>query len=132
TRPAARLVSLGVEPEAPGGLLLERPPAMVVAMLAVLKAGAAYLPLDPAYPPERLRFMLAQSGTSILLASPGLAHALAGPTITVEELAADGPQLPDLPDTPPPRRVAPDNLAYVIYTSRSTGTPKGVAVTHRG
>src|SRR4029077_7334313 len=60
------------------------------------------------------------------------AQPLASPAITVEELAADGPHLPHLPDTPPPRRVLPDNLAYVIYTSGSTGTPKGVAVTHRG
>jgi amino acid adenylation domain-containing protein len=131
-RLAHRLAGLGAGPEARVGLCLERGPEMVVALLAVLKAGAAYLPLDPSYPPERLAYMLADSGASVLLVQPRLAAALPPFAGTRLCLDADGAaDAADEPSTPPPGAVDAANAAYVIYTSGSTGTPKGVVVPHR-
>jgi amino acid adenylation domain-containing protein len=129
---ADHLESLGVGPETVVGLFAERTPELVVGVLGVLRAGAAWLPLDPAYPPERLSQMLEDSGAGVLLTQRRL-----------EGFLADWPARPktllfleELPRTAPARpvraRVTPDNLAYVIYTSGSTGRPKGVAVPHRG
>jgi amino acid adenylation domain-containing protein len=129
-RLAARLRSRGVGPESRVGLCAGRSRELVVAVLAILKAGAAYVPLDPAYPAERLAFMAADAGLALILAQPGATTALAGTAVPVEPL-------PDAPDTlpdPGPRRpapIGPDNAAYVIYTSGSTGRPKGCVVTHR-
>ncbi len=97
---------------------------LVVALLAVLKAGAAYLPLDPGYPRRRLEYMLADSGARLLLADPGALDAEGVRVLPLgEDLDGDGELGAD---------VTPDDLAYVIYTSGSTGRPKGVANTHRG
>ncbi|MEU2665524.1 amino acid adenylation domain-containing protein [Micromonospora sp. NPDC007220] len=123
-RMAHHLVDLGVGPESLVAVLMERGPDAVVAMVAVLKAGAAYVPLDPAHPPQRLAYVLADTAARILITDrvDGLPESAA----RVVSLAdADG-----CPDRPPGVRVDPDNLAYVIYTSGSTGRPKGVAVTH--
>ncbi|HSF41209.1 MAG TPA: amino acid adenylation domain-containing protein, partial [Thermoanaerobaculia bacterium] len=125
-RLARHLLSLGVGPEVPVAVLAGRSPQALVAILAVLKAGGCYLPLDPAYPEDRLAFILADSGVRVLL-TEGPAPA-AGPVRAVllgEEVpeAGDGPELP---------RASLENLAYVIYTSGSTGRPKGVEVEHRG
>ncbi len=125
---AARLRDLGVGPERLVGLHLERSPEMIIALLAVLKAGGAYLPLDPDYPAERLEFMLADSGASVLLTQSHLQGKIAATAPRV--LAVDALQL-DGPDGDLPQSAKPDNLAYVIYTSGSTGAPKGVMVEHR-
>jgi amino acid adenylation domain-containing protein len=122
-RLARRLLALGVQPEARVALLLDRSPELVVAALGTLKAGAAYLPLDPAYPPERLRYMLEDAQVSAVLTEPWREVPNVAPVLSLG--TEEAPDLP-LPD------VDPRNLAYVIYTSGSTGRPKGVELTHEG
>ncbi|MEM7588447.1 MAG: condensation domain-containing protein, partial [Acidobacteriota bacterium] len=120
---ASRLVSLGVGPEMRVGLLAERTPDLLVALLGILKAGGVYVPLDPAYPDERLRFMLEDSGAVALVTCGQHSDLdLALPTVRVEEMGLETFEVSVLPQ--------PENLAYVIYTSGSTGRPKGVGVTH--
>ncbi|WP_186062490.1 non-ribosomal peptide synthetase [Burkholderia gladioli] len=132
-RLAHALIRAGAGPDLRVGLLAERSPSMLVGLLGILKAGAAYLPLDPAFPPARLAQMLADSGPALLVAPAALrerlpAPALALPLFDPEHPEAGGPR--DGDDLDPPARVGDDHLAYLIYTSGSTGTPKGVAVTH--
>ncbi|WBC15022.1 amino acid adenylation domain-containing protein [Micromonospora sp. WMMA1998] len=107
------------------GVCLPRTPELVVALLAVLKAGAAYVPLDPAYPAARVAFMTADSGARLVLTRADLTDRFAGPTVLVDRLDPDGDR------TDPATPVTPGDLAYVIYTSGSTGRPKGVAIEHR-
>ncbi|MFP3969310.1 amino acid adenylation domain-containing protein, partial [Actinomadura fulvescens] len=122
----------GVAADSVVGLCLPRGAEMVAAILGVWKAGAAYVPLDQAHPPERLEFMLADSGARIVIGQGDTAAALAG----VRVLDLDDPQLTQrlaaLPDGPPEAAVLPGQAAYVIYTSGSTGHPKGVVSTHGG
>ncbi|MFF3072028.1 amino acid adenylation domain-containing protein [Kitasatospora sp. NPDC057904] len=132
-RRANRLARLlrghGVGPDVVVGVLMERSVELMVALLAVHKAGGAYLPLDPGYPADRLEFMLADAQAPVLLTDSGApAIAAAGRTVV-----AVGPHTAaDLPDHAPEPTAGPDHLAYVIYTSGSTGRPKGVQVPHRG
>jgi amino acid adenylation domain-containing protein len=134
TRLGHRLRALGIGAEAPVAVCLERSPELIVALLAILAAGGAYLPLDPAYPAERLALLLADSGARVLLTTTSLAAALPPHAAAVVCLDAD---LTDLagrehrPATPLPGRPDRDSLAYVLYTSGTTGVPKGVAVAHR-
>ncbi|MEV6875260.1 non-ribosomal peptide synthase/polyketide synthase [Amycolatopsis sp. NPDC051128] len=125
-RLAHRLTGLGVGVEDRVGLLLERSAELVVAELAVLKAGAAYVPVDLRAPAGRMRLVLAEAGVSVVLTDESHRGVHSGPTVLVDELsgASEGPV--GAPDVV----VRPENLAYVMYTSGSTGTPKGVAVTH--
>ncbi|MFI5800203.1 amino acid adenylation domain-containing protein [Streptomyces sp. NPDC051677] len=126
-RLARLLAERGAGPERLVALALPRTPDLVVAVLAVLKTGAAYVPMDPEYPTRRLAFMLADSDPVLLLTTDDLASGLpAGqvPVVTVAE-PLDHPSA--ALQAPPP---APGNTAYVIYTSGSTGRPKGVAVPH--
>ncbi|GGS84073.1 hypothetical protein GCM10010156_48430 [Planobispora rosea] len=126
---ARRLRQRGVRAQTPVAVCLPRDPDLIVALLAVLKAGGCYVPLDPDYPAERLRFMLADSGATLLLTRSTLVERLPSdhpPAILLDALLPGA--LPPLP----PQDVSPDALAYVIYTSGSTGTPKGVMVPHRG
>jgi amino acid adenylation domain-containing protein len=112
-------------------LCLERSVETVVAMLATLKSGAAYLPLDHRYPAERLSFMLRDSGATIVVTQQGLVDRLPLDGLTalcIEKERWDQDQLS--PRLSPPSVIAPDSVAYVIYTSGSTGRPKGVAVKH--
>ncbi len=136
-RLAHYLRSLGVGREHVVALCGERSAQMVAAVLGVLKAGAAYLPLDPEYPPERLQLMLADARVSVLIRQQGLAVHLSSCAAKVVEWGTlDNSQIETLlagfPDTPPDSGVGPQNLAYVIYTSGSSGTPKAVLVPHAG
>jgi amino acid adenylation domain-containing protein len=111
------------------GLHLERSPELVIAMLAVLKAGGAYMPLDPAYPVERLSFMLKESRAPVLLTrSTGLA--LAAPSVRVIHLDEEESEITSRSPEAPAWKVDLRDLAYVIYTSGSTGSPKGAMVEH--
>ncbi|WP_439676218.1 amino acid adenylation domain-containing protein [Embleya sp. MST-111070] len=119
-------------------LLLERGPATVITVLAIARAGAAYLPLDPSYPAERVHDMLTDSGARLLLTQESLASRAASGAerAGAEVVVLDAPDTvaasAALPAAPGPAAVvAPDDLLYVIYTSGSTGKPKGVAVSHR-
>lgn len=131
---AGKLVGLGASPETVIGLLAPRSPAMVVGALGILKAGAAYLPLDPSYPEARLAFMLQDAQAAVLVTSQSLKMPL--PTGMCGSILLD--QEGRMVDAPPASRSGrldttintPNNLAYVIYTSGSTGQPKGVEVTH--
>ncbi|HEY0022707.1 MAG TPA: amino acid adenylation domain-containing protein [Longimicrobium sp.] len=132
-RLAHHLAGLGVGPEARVGICLERGPEMIVSLLAVLKAGGAYLPLDPAYPAERLAFVLTDAAVPVLVTQESLRAALpAGDGVAVVSVDGDGARIAAEGAENPERGVSPDHLAYVIYTSGSTGTPKGVMVPHRG
>ena len=125
---AHRLQSLGVGPDVRVGLSLSRSVELVVAMLAILKAGGTYVPLDPAYPRDRLAFMLRDSGAPVLLTQRHLAHLLPHDGLSVLFLDSDS----DSGESHEPSSSCdPDNIAYAIYTSGSTGKPKGVLVPHR-
>ncbi len=130
---AHHLQSLGVGPEVVVGLCIERSPAMVVAVLAILKSGAAYLPLDPNYPTERLTYVLEDAKAAVLTVHAPTRDRLPLRSATVIDLDLDRDQtnIASRPATAPKCSLSPDNLAYVIYTSGSTGRPKGVMATHR-
>ncbi|HEY0079186.1 MAG TPA: amino acid adenylation domain-containing protein [Pyrinomonadaceae bacterium] len=119
----------GVGREVPVGLLLERSAEMIVSLLAVLKAGGFYVPLDPSLPSERLSFMLADVGMPILITHETLAERVPQTSARLLFVNEEG-LTAEQPDTNPAASAMPENLAYVIYTSGSTGRPKGVAVTH--
>ncbi|HYH44500.1 MAG TPA: amino acid adenylation domain-containing protein, partial [Thermoanaerobaculia bacterium] len=129
---AGRLQRLGVGPETVVGLLLERSPELIVAALAVLHAGGAFLPLDPAQPAERLAWSLADAGCPVLVTRGELAALLPTlPTAAARLVLLDRPAEEEpVPAALVPAAVGPDHLAYVIYTSGSTGRPKGIAVRH--
>ncbi|HLL83947.1 MAG TPA: amino acid adenylation domain-containing protein, partial [Longimicrobium sp.] len=121
----------GVGPEVRVGILLERGAEVLAVLLGILKAGGVYIPLDAAYPADRLDYMLHDSGATLLLAHSSLAYALpegSSPIFLDHELEAvereSADPIPDLPEG--------ENAAYIIYTSGSTGRPKGVVVQHRG
>ena len=122
---------LGVGPEALVALVMERSVEMVVAVLGVLKAGAAYLPIDPAYPGERVRFMLEDAGAAVVLTTRATGAEHESSKAQVVRLADVLQEITTEPEANPESVVKPDNLAYVIYTSGSTGKPKGVYVSNR-
>jgi amino acid adenylation domain-containing protein len=128
-RLARRLRSLGVGPETTVGVFLDSSPELIVAYLAALKAGGAYLPLVPGYPKDRLELMLEETRTPVVLTRAELRGQLEGLPATVldldEEVREDDSNLPALVESG-------TGLAYVMYTSGSTGRPKGVAVNHEG
>ncbi|MEV7835687.1 amino acid adenylation domain-containing protein [Streptomyces albidoflavus] len=131
-RLAHHLTGLGAGPGSLVGLSLGRGSAMAVGLLGILRAGAAYVPLDPGFPGDRLAYMLADSGARIVVGDSAARASLpveAG--VRFVDLAAEAEVIGRLPVTAPPTTVAPHDLAYVIYTSGSTGNPKGVAVEHR-
>jgi len=125
-RLARELRALGVGPDVPVGLFLQRSPSAAVGALGILKAGGAYVPLDPTYPAARVDFMLRDSGVQLVVTN----------TATSALLPCGSWQMVELDEIrggcaeAPPGRPAPGNLACVIYTSGSTGQPKGVMVTH--
>ncbi|MPZ65280.1 MAG: amino acid adenylation domain-containing protein [Pseudonocardiaceae bacterium] len=130
-RLAHHLLELGVAPEAPVGICVRRCLAMPVGLLAILKAGGACLPLDPSYPVERLRFMLADAQPPVVLVQPGsaeLIEAARNPQARIVDLDAHHGTGPA---GRPERQRVPEALAYLIYTSGSTGEPRGVLLPHR-
>jgi amino acid adenylation domain-containing protein len=131
-RLAHHLRDQGIGPGDVVGLCLRRSGDLLVALLGILKSGAAYLPLDPGYPAERLSFMLADSGARVLVTSTDLLGSVgAAPGVSVFRVDADARSWARRSTRNPVRLAGPEDLAYVIYTSGSTGTPKGVAVPHR-
>lgn len=127
---AHRLMAQGVAGESIVAVLAERSAELVTALLGVVKTGAAYLPLDPEYPPERLAYMLADSRARVVLSQRHLGELLpqAGPPVLYVDDAPNWPTSAADGDRP---AVQADNAAYLIYTSGSTGQPKGVINTHR-
>jgi amino acid adenylation domain-containing protein len=137
---AHHLRSLGVGPESIVGICLERSPEMIVALLAVLKAGAAYLPLDPGYPAERLRYMVEDARPAVIFTIDDLRltigredvkHVIVNRQSSIVNLT-DWQPFAHLPTENLNLEVIGGDLAYVIYTSGSTGRPKGVLLQHRG
>jgi len=128
-RLAARLVELGAAPDRIVAICVERSLEMMVGLLGILKSGASYLPLDPAFPAERMQFMLEDSRAPIVVTQEHLTARFTDAHTHVVLIGSlwDGPDTAELPSSP----VKSHNLAYVIYTSGSTGKPKGVMVEHR-
>ncbi|SNS98966.1 amino acid adenylation domain-containing protein [Streptosporangium subroseum] len=127
-RLARDLRDRGVGPDARVGICLDGAVDAAVAILAVLKAGGAYLPLDPEQPRDRLEFLLADSSAVMLVTDSALRDRVAGftgPVVELDRLTGEGD------DAPPEPLASPGDLAYVIYTSGTTGRPKGVGVEHR-
>jgi len=129
---AHRLRRMGVGPDTPVGLCVERSNEMLVGILAILKAGGAYVPLDPALPLERLQFMATDADLRLVLTQARLLPKLS--SLSPKLICIDGTRAAaDEADRQnPPPLASPDNLAYIIYTSGSTGSPKGALVDHRG
>ncbi|MEU8925669.1 amino acid adenylation domain-containing protein [Kitasatospora sp. NPDC048545] len=130
-RLAHHLKALGAGPDTLVGVCLERGPELAVALLGILKSGAAYVPLDPVHPRERLAALVADSGAALLVTRRELRDGL-GVGTTAVCLDRDAPVLAACPDRNPAPSARPGDLAYVVHTSGSTGTPKGVAVEHQG
>jgi amino acid adenylation domain-containing protein len=131
-RLAHRLHRMGAGPGTAVALCFHRSPEMIVAILGTLKAGAAYLPVDPNAPAERLRMILADAQTRMVVTRRSLLHRL--PESAAAVLCVDDPDCDsddDLGSRPPESGVRSDDLAYIMYTSGSTGRPKGVMVEHR-
>ncbi|ORB61081.1 non-ribosomal peptide synthetase, partial [Mycolicibacterium tusciae] len=126
-RMAHLLAGYGVGPGACVALQFSRSAEAIMSMLAVLKAGAAYLPIDPAVPESRMHFMIADAAPMAAITTGALADRLAGCDLLV--LDVDDPRIDTQPSTALPTPAA-DDLAYIIYTSGTTGVPKGVAITH--
>ncbi|RYZ37181.1 MAG: amino acid adenylation domain-containing protein, partial [Myxococcaceae bacterium] len=129
---AHHLIALGVTPGSSVGLCLERSHLdMPVAVLATLKAGAAYVPLDPNYPAERLALMVEDTRAPVVLAHEGFVRALP-PDTSARIVTMETVSLAARPTTSPNVRLSPEALCYVVFTSGSTGRPKGIAMSHRG
>ncbi len=129
---AHHLSQRGVGPEVRVGISLQRSPDLLVAILATLKAAAAYVPLDPSYPLERLAYMVEDGGLAVVVTEEELAARLPVQTWQLLCIDADWPEIAAEADTPPTVEVYGENIAYVIYTSGSTGRPKGVMISHQG
>ncbi|MFA7369561.1 MAG: amino acid adenylation domain-containing protein, partial [Kiritimatiellales bacterium] len=123
---AVRLQALGVTPDTPVGLFVNRSPEMCIGILGILKAGGAYVPLDPDYPADRLEFIMGDMAMPMIVTVEALSERVeaAGRAVVCIDLIKDAGTKPDV-------RVTGSNLAYIFYTSGSTGKPKGVMVEHR-
>ncbi|HJX28874.1 MAG TPA: amino acid adenylation domain-containing protein, partial [Thermoanaerobaculia bacterium] len=130
-RLARQLRARGCGPESRVGVLLERSCELLVALLGILKAGAAYVPLDPEHPADRLAFQDRDARLRLVLTQPDLARRLPDAKDRFLFLEYGGPAAGNLADAPLSVPVDPDHPAYVLYTSGSTGRPKGVVISHR-
>ncbi|MEW2067866.1 amino acid adenylation domain-containing protein [Streptomyces sp. NPDC007346] len=136
-RLAHELIARGVGPEDVVALMLPRTEEMLISILAVHQSGAAYLPLDPDYPADRLAYMMEDAAPALLLTTTALAGRTGHPATVLLDDPQAGAALAARPAQPPTdadrlRPLRPQNPAYLIYTSGSTGTPKGVVITHQG
>ncbi len=129
---AHHLRGLGVETGALVGISVERSFELVIGLMAIAKSGAAYVPMDPAYPKERLAFMIEDSEVGVLLTQKHLSDSIPRSRARTVLLDADRGLFERREKTPPETGVGPEDLSYVIYTSGSTGAPKGVVLNHRG
>jgi len=118
----------GVKTETLAGVLLERSVDLIVTLVAIVKAGGAYLPLDPSYPRERLSVMLEDAGASLLITNERFAEIVSAGATKLIRLDAEAEQISKESNDNPAPVASADNLAYVIYTSGSTGTPKGISI----
>jgi len=130
-RLARHLIALGVGPEVRVGVCLNRSPETVLTLLAVLKAGGVYVPLEPAYPRERLSFMIDDAAAPVVVTASRHLGVLGDSDLKKVVLDLDREAIDRQSSEAPAARSSADNLAYVVYTSGSTGRPKGVAVPHR-
>ncbi len=126
---ARRLIEIGIAPDDLVGVYVQRSPDLMVATLGILKAGAAYVPLDPAFPSERIAYMVQDAGMRVVLAQDAIRSAL--PATSAEIVCVDSFEPPNSQLLNPKVALDATKLAYVIYTSGSTGNPKGVMVEHR-
>jgi amino acid adenylation domain-containing protein len=131
-RIAHLLLSSGVVVEDVVGICLERSPELITGILGILKAGAAFLPLDPVYPSERIHMMCLDARVRAVITTNALQASIAFSSMTVLALDDHTASLMDAPCDDPPITMRPDNLAYVIFTSGSTGRPKGSMLHHQG
>jgi amino acid adenylation domain-containing protein len=129
---AHHLRRLGLQPEQLVTVFMERASDLPVALLAVLKAGGAFVPVDPTYPADRIALMVADTQGPVVLTQSHLLGKLPAVEATVCCVDRDWPEIAASPDTPPAAGGSADSLAAVLYTSGSTGRPKGVMLTHRG
>jgi amino acid adenylation domain-containing protein len=130
-RLAHHLIGLGIGPDERVAICVERSFDLVVGLLGILKAGAAYVPLDPSFPAERLTYMLDDTASRLLITESGQLTSLPVQGRQVLCLDSDAQLLERQPESNPGRRAQADNLAYCMYTSGSSGQPKGVLVEHR-
>jgi amino acid adenylation domain-containing protein len=131
-RLARQLQTLGIGPNALVGIFLERSLEMLVSLVAVMKAGGTYVPLDPDYPADRLEFMIEDAGIGLVITKAPLLNRISMPgTVRALCLDRDASDAADEAEQNPGAAASADDLAYIIYTSGSTGRPKGVQVAHR-
>ncbi len=129
---AWHLQALGVRRQTRVAVCLDRSAALAVALLGILKAGGAFVPLDPSFPSDRIGYVLDDSAATVLLTQASqLDHLPRRDGLAVLSLDADWPVIASHPTAPPPCPAGPDDLCYLIYTSGSTGRPKGVLIAHR-
>lgn len=127
---AHHLWTYGVKPDTIVGLFVERSMFMIAGLLGILKSGAAYVPMDPEYPAERLAFMVEDTHVPVIVSQKSLATRM--PEYDAQMIFLDSEEYKTAAETNPASNVSEGNLAYVLYTSGSTGRPKGVMIEHRG
>ena len=125
------LLCHGVGAETRIGICVERAHELLIGLLAILKAGGCYVPLDPSYPAERIQFMLQDTAAPLVITTEALATALPPHTARLIRLDTDAARWAQQPTTTPAHQTSSEYLAYVIYTSGSTGQPKGIGIPHR-
>jgi aspartate racemase len=126
------LKEIGITRGTPVGIYLERSPEIIMAILAILKAGGVYVPLAPSYPKERIAFMIGDSGVEVILTQGILAEKLPSSSAQITDLDTQKQVISQYSQNNLPSDIKGENQAYIMYTSGSTGQPKGVSITHKG